>query len=165
MCKSTHIWLCPCNSICLQDHILSCWRTKNKNYNTVKRTPAMLLHVIKKQAKQNMAVTALQTSWVFFSEALFFFFRLDSGVELLLVRLMWHRDDFFTRCRRTPGLSSNLWPSVVESECKRSEVLSHDVWIISKQPEYVHLVRGRLKCFFKCEFNYKMCSILERPIT
>lgn len=48
------------------------------------------------------------TSWIFFSD--FFFFRLLIGKELTLVRLIWVREDFFTRWRLIPGLSSNLWP-------------------------------------------------------
>lgn len=60
----------------------------------------------------------LQTSWVFLSAALFFFFRLLRGVELLLALLIWHRDDFFTRWRLTPGLSSNLWPTKNEPQPK-----------------------------------------------
>lgn len=51
-----------------------------------------------------------QTSWVFLSAALFFFFKLVRGVEVMLARDIWDRDDFLTRWRRTPGLSSNLWP-------------------------------------------------------
>lgn len=51
---------------------------------------------------------ALLTSWIFFSG--FVFFRLLIGKELTLVRVIWAREDFFTRWRLIPGLSSNLWP-------------------------------------------------------
>lgn len=71
---------------------------------------------------------ALPTSWIFFSD--FVFFRLLIGKELTLVRVIWAREAFFTRWRLIPGLSSNLWP---EHQLKIQRV-SHSVsQSVSKQ--------------------------------
>lgn len=82
---------------------------------------------------------ALLTSWIFFSD--FAFFRPLIGKELTLVRVIWAREDFFTRWRLIPGLSSNLWPEH-QLKIQRVTRVSHSVSQsvskqVSKQPAVI----------------------------
>lgn len=66
-------------------------------------------YVLKAVKGQQCDRNLLLTSWIFFS--VFFFLVVLIGKELTLVRVIWLRDDFFTRWRLIPGLSSNRWPT------------------------------------------------------